>query len=247
MRIRTGLAILPIAIVALTPARVSAEASGFPPAASAPLLAWPENFSRTVQGTGVPGLDGGRVFLWNQPAGFRCGLDPAGRPAHPAGLGRARTHLQGAVGARLNGAAERRLRVDDHRRIAQSRARRQRRAERRGQRHDLQGGQRHRTGGPVLGRELQLRRYDGRGRSGRLLHRGRDRRLGPIADHRPQPPAGRRADLDGRGAGRAYRLRHPHGQPAGLGHRPRLPPSRARAPTASASTPPRRPLPWRRS
>jgi hypothetical protein len=35
--------------------------------------AWPPNFSRSVQGSGLPGVDGGHVFLWNRPEAF----DPA--------------------------------------------------------------------------------------------------------------------------------------------------------------------------
>lgn len=72
MRIHPGLALLPIALATLLPSRTSAEAPGLPPASAAPLLAWPQNFSRSVQGTGVPGLDGGTIFLWNQPPGFEA-------------------------------------------------------------------------------------------------------------------------------------------------------------------------------
>ena len=68
MRIRPGLAILLCLPLAGSPASVSAEA----PALPVP-LAWPANFSRDVQGSGLPGIDGGHVFLWNRPPGF----DPA--------------------------------------------------------------------------------------------------------------------------------------------------------------------------
>ncbi|MCJ2021496.1 hypothetical protein MKK84_29455 [Methylobacterium sp. E-065] len=49
----------------------AAEAPGQPPivaAQAAPV--WLPSFSRNVQGTGLPGIDGGHVFLWNQPQGF---------------------------------------------------------------------------------------------------------------------------------------------------------------------------------
>ena len=86
MRIRTGLAILAIALVALTPGRVLAEASGLPPAASAPLLAWPENFSRSVQGPACRASTAGRCSCGtSRPGSTR--LDAAGRSAHPHRLG----------------------------------------------------------------------------------------------------------------------------------------------------------------
>ena len=67
MQIDTRLALLPAALLGLLSMPARPEAPGLPPA---PPLAWPHTFSRSVQGTGVPGLDGGRLFLWNRPAGF---------------------------------------------------------------------------------------------------------------------------------------------------------------------------------
>ena len=68
MCIRPGLAAVFGFLPALLAVAVHAEAPG-----RVPPLAWPPGFSRNVQGTGVPGLDGGHAFLWNQPPGF----DPA--------------------------------------------------------------------------------------------------------------------------------------------------------------------------
>ncbi|MGT2487125.1 hypothetical protein ACU4GA_16575 [Methylobacterium oryzae CBMB20] len=75
MRIRPGTALLASLTLGL-PTTAVAEAPGQPPTvapstdrASAP-VSWPPNFSRNVQGTGVPGLDGGHIFLWNRPQGF---------------------------------------------------------------------------------------------------------------------------------------------------------------------------------
>ena len=70
MRIRPAPAIVLLAALIL-PAR--AEAPGRPPETAAPLFAPPPGFSRDVQGSGLPGLDGGHAFLWNRPPGF----DPA--------------------------------------------------------------------------------------------------------------------------------------------------------------------------
>ncbi|KNY21760.1 hypothetical protein [Methylobacterium sp. ARG-1] len=72
MCIRPGLAAVFGFLPALLSVAVHAEAPGRVPP-PAPPLAWPPGFSRNVQGTGVPGLDGGHAFLWNQPPGF----DPA--------------------------------------------------------------------------------------------------------------------------------------------------------------------------
>jgi len=80
MRIRPGLALLASAALGL-PTIAIAEANGRSPAGApspeqlspdqnARNPSWPPNFSRSVQGTGVPGLDGGHVFLWNRPPGF---------------------------------------------------------------------------------------------------------------------------------------------------------------------------------
>ena len=68
MRIRLASAILPGVLLAGLPPAAVAEAPGAPPA-SAP-ASWPPGFSRDVQGTGLPGLDGGHAFLWNRPKGF---------------------------------------------------------------------------------------------------------------------------------------------------------------------------------
>ncbi len=70
MPIRTRGAILSIALVALPPGQPSAEGPGVPPGLAAEPLAWPMTFSRSVQGTGVPGRAGGRMFRWNQPSRF---------------------------------------------------------------------------------------------------------------------------------------------------------------------------------
>lgn len=78
MRIRPGLARFPnrspglplglwLSLLAGLPATAAAEA---PAPAPVPAPAWPPNFSRDVQGSGLPGIDGGHAFLWNQPAGF---------------------------------------------------------------------------------------------------------------------------------------------------------------------------------
>ncbi len=71
MRLQTGLALLPslLALSGGLSSPTSAEAPGPPPRVTA-ALPWPPNFSQNVQGTGVPGLDGGHVFLWNRPGGF---------------------------------------------------------------------------------------------------------------------------------------------------------------------------------
>ncbi|KQS77550.1 hypothetical protein ASG32_26280 [Methylobacterium sp. Leaf361] len=75
MRIRPGTALMACFAIGV-PTVAAAEAPGQPPRAapatdpaSAP-QPWPPNFSRSVQGTGVMGLDGGHVFLWNRPQGF---------------------------------------------------------------------------------------------------------------------------------------------------------------------------------
>ena len=69
MRIRIGLMVLQslVGLAAGGPSGAKAEASGQPLVA---VPAWPPNFSRDVQGTGLPGIDGGHVFLWNRPPGF---------------------------------------------------------------------------------------------------------------------------------------------------------------------------------
>lgn len=75
MRNRPGTALLASVAIGL-PTLAAAEAPVPPPRAAPatdPASAtqpWPPNFSRSVQGTGVPGLDGGHVFLWNRPQGF---------------------------------------------------------------------------------------------------------------------------------------------------------------------------------
>jgi hypothetical protein len=73
---RIGLTLLPSLIGALAEMSLpaAAEAPGPPPVSTpAQPAAWPPNFSRSVQGTGIPGIDGGHLFLWNRPQGF----DPA--------------------------------------------------------------------------------------------------------------------------------------------------------------------------
>lgn len=65
MLLRTGPMPLPVLCGLLLVATAAA--------AEAPAPAWPPNFSRNVQGTGLPGIDGGHIFLWNQPQDF----DPA--------------------------------------------------------------------------------------------------------------------------------------------------------------------------
>lgn len=70
---RIGLTLLPSLIGALAGMSLpaAAEAPGPPPVpAPAQAAAWPPNFSRSVQGTGIPGIDGGHIFLWNRPQGF---------------------------------------------------------------------------------------------------------------------------------------------------------------------------------
>jgi hypothetical protein len=69
---RPGLAILASLLSGIPVARplpAAAEAPGQPPAREA-APAWPPSFSRNVQGSGLPGVDGGHVFLWNRPQGF---------------------------------------------------------------------------------------------------------------------------------------------------------------------------------
>jgi len=73
MHPRTGLTLLPSLFGLLAGAALPAvaEAPGQPPTIAAEAVpAWPPGFSRNVQGTGLPGLDGGHIFLWNQPQGF---------------------------------------------------------------------------------------------------------------------------------------------------------------------------------
>jgi hypothetical protein len=90
MRIRLVLAPLSGLIPALLPVAVYAEAPDQVPS-RAPPPAWPPGFSRDVQGSGLPGLDGGHAFLWNQPPGFdpvstlrvdRHIPDGSGEPGH---------------------------------------------------------------------------------------------------------------------------------------------------------------------
>jgi hypothetical protein len=75
MRSRRSRTLLPFLLLGVAPGLqlpAAAEAPGRPPDL-APTPPWPPNFSRDVQGTGLPGLDGGHVFLWNRPQAF----DPA--------------------------------------------------------------------------------------------------------------------------------------------------------------------------
>lgn len=69
MRLRHGSVGCAMSLLTLLLAveRVAAEAPG---RLAEPLGGWPAGFSRNVQGTGIPGLDGGHVFLWNQPPAF---------------------------------------------------------------------------------------------------------------------------------------------------------------------------------
>ncbi|MCJ2086476.1 hypothetical protein MKK88_10800 [Methylobacterium sp. E-005] len=91
---RKGLLLLPslLGILGNVPLQAAAEAPGPPPTlVPAPPLGWPPNFSQNVQGTGVLGIDGGHVFLWNRPQGFdsvstlrvdRHVPDGSGEPTH---------------------------------------------------------------------------------------------------------------------------------------------------------------------
>ncbi len=107
MRTGPNLTRPPVLLLALAPGFLSAlphaavAESAAQPQVEAPAPAWPPNFSRSVQGSGLPGVDGGHVFLWNRPQGF----DPASTlrvDRHvPEGSGEADPHLQGALGARL--------------------------------------------------------------------------------------------------------------------------------------------------
>jgi hypothetical protein len=67
MRLRHGLALVP-GLLCGFPGSAAAEMPGPPPTLAAPV--WPPGFSRDVQGSGLPGLDGGHAFLWNRPPGF---------------------------------------------------------------------------------------------------------------------------------------------------------------------------------
>ena len=79
MRTGPNLTRPPVLLLALAPGFLSAlphaavAESAAQPQVEAPAPAWPPNFSRSVQGSGLPGVDGGHVFLWNRPQGF----DPA--------------------------------------------------------------------------------------------------------------------------------------------------------------------------
>ena len=72
MRIRPRLAVLSCLVSAALPATIRAEAPGVAPTPAAP-PSWTTGLSHDVQGSGLPGLDGGHAFLWNRPGGF----DPA--------------------------------------------------------------------------------------------------------------------------------------------------------------------------
>lgn len=76
MHLRAGLTLLPslFGLLAGVPPAVADQVPGQrPPVTEAPVPVWLPNVSRNVQGTGLPGIDGGHVFLWNRPPSF----DPA--------------------------------------------------------------------------------------------------------------------------------------------------------------------------
>ncbi len=130
------------------------------------------------------GLDGGHAFLWNQPPGF----DPAstlrvdrhipegsgepGTPTRRSGRSDPRGRTMPATNGRSRASCTIAASPAPGRRTSPSTARSSR---------SPTGS----AGGAVLGRELQLRGHDPGGRSRRLLHRRRDRRVRAIADDRP--------------------------------------------------------------
>lgn len=73
MRNRRDPAILALVTILGVSAVAVAEAPGVPTGIVPEKIAWPPGFSRDVQGSGIPGLDGGHAFLWNRPPAF----DPA--------------------------------------------------------------------------------------------------------------------------------------------------------------------------
>ncbi|KST58389.1 hypothetical protein AO398_06155 [Methylobacterium sp. GXS13] len=90
MRFRPALTIPVYLVLAAMPATVCAETPDQPAIHALP-LPWPPGFSRDVQGSGLPGLDGGHAFLWNRPTGFdavstlridRHIPDGSGEPGH---------------------------------------------------------------------------------------------------------------------------------------------------------------------
>ncbi|GJE14112.1 MULTISPECIES: hypothetical protein [Methylobacterium] len=75
MRTRHGLVLPSLVMLWFAPGLASPAFAEAPvrPTAETSVSDWPPNFSRNVQGTGLPGVDGGHIFLWNRPQGF----DPA--------------------------------------------------------------------------------------------------------------------------------------------------------------------------
>jgi hypothetical protein len=70
LHLRRMMRILPF-LLAGQPAIAEAPGQAAPAASSkTPMPPWPPGFSRSVQGSGVPGIDGGHAFLWNRPSGF---------------------------------------------------------------------------------------------------------------------------------------------------------------------------------